>query len=274
MVLMDIRIEGVNDGIRTASILRTRYDVPVIYLTSNDDAATLARALVTDPAGYLVKPFNEHSLRTTIEVALRRHGVDLVREQAHDMEKKQLEQEVVAISRVASRHRRQATIDPLTGLGNRRHLEFVLKRAIDFGLREHHAVGVIMLDVDRFKRLNDTFGHAMGDAALSAIGELLRTRIRTYDVACRYGGEEFVVVAPGEESAGVLALAEALRTSLENLVVTCDNAAVRVTASFGVSSFPVHGVDSEALLKAADVALYRAKADGRNRVVGAPVVEL
>ena len=273
LVLMDICIRGDSDGIHAASVLRTRDRIPVVYLTANADAATLERALRTEPGGYLVKPFDASSLRTTIEVAIRRHESELAREQAQVVEQGRLEQEMIAISRVASRHRREATIDPLTGLCNRRHLDFVMQREMNFGLRDDHAVGVIMFDADQFKRLNDTYGHFMGDAALAAIGELLRARLRIYDVACRYGGEEFVVIVPGETTGGARLLAECLRSDIENLVVTHRGAAVRITASFGVSSFPADGVEPELVLKAADAALYRAKAEGRNRVVTAAVVD-
>ena len=271
LVLMDIRITGDRDAIYTAGVLRTRHLVPVVYLTANADEATRHRALDSEPAGYLVKPFNPHSLRTTIEVAVRRHDAELARQRAHDAERTRLELEAVAISRVASRFRKEATLDPLTGLCNRRHLAFVMTREMKFARRDHHAVGVILLGVDRFKRLNDTFGHAMGDAALQAIGDLLRARLRVYDTGSRYRGDQFVVVTPGEETSGALALAEHLRASIESLVVAHRDAAVRITASFGVAAFPRHGRDPDAVLRAAEAALDRAKADGRNRVVSAPV---
>src|ERR1041384_3940772 len=116
LVLMDIRIAGASDGIQAASLLRSRYQLPVVYLTANADQATLERALATEPAGYLVKPYNHQSLRTTIEVASR---------EAHAREKAELEEQSRKASKRARRLRREATIDPLTGLYNRRHLEQV-----------------------------------------------------------------------------------------------------------------------------------------------------
>jgi GGDEF domain-containing protein len=91
---------------------------------------------------------------------------------------------------------------------------------VSFGQRDSHAVGFILLDLDRFKQMNDTFGHAAGDAVLRTVADLLRSRIRIYDVACRYGGEEIVVVVPGESTAGAAALAEHLRSGIEALDIT------------------------------------------------------
>lgn len=266
LVLMDIRIAGASDGIQAASVLRNRYHLPVVYLTANADPATLERALATEPAGYLVKPYNHQSLRTTIEVALRRHEAEQAERRAHEAEKAELEHQTRKASRRARRLRREATIDPLTGLHNRRHLEQVMKREVSFAQREGHSVGVILLDLDRFKQLNDNHGHATGDTALRAVGQFLRSRLRAYDVACRYGGDEIVIIVPGADTADAAALGEQLRLGIEQLVVSEAGAVVPLTASLGVASFPEHGAAPATILQAADGALYRAKAEGRNRV--------
>jgi len=272
LVLMDIRISGASDGIQTAGMLRARYQLPVVYLTANADPETLERALATDPAGYLVKPYNQHSLRTTIEVALHGHEAEAALRREHEREKAELELRTRKASQRVRQLRREVTLDPLTELHNRRHLEHVLKREISFAQREGHSVGTILVDLDRFKQLNDTFGHAAGDAALRAVGEFLRSRLRAYDIACRYGGDEIVVVVPGADLAAVRSLAEQLRAGIEQLVIGGPGPEVpRLTASLGVAVFPDHGATPDALLHAADTALYRAKAEGRNRVATAPV---
>lgn len=274
LVLMDINIAGGPDGIEAGYLLRERHHIPLIYLTANVDAATLSRALATEPAGYLVKPYNEHSLRTTIEVAFRRHEAERAAKIAYERERSELEQKYSDMTSLARRLRTEATRDPLTGLCNRRRLEHIAKREISFGQRDGHAVGLILLDLDHFKRMNDTFGHAAGDVVLRTVADLLQSRIRVYDVACRYGGEELVVVAPGESAAGAARLAEYLRTAIEALDVGFEGARLpRFTASFGVSSFPEHGWDLDSVLGAADRALYRAKEQGRNRVVAATITD-
>lgn len=274
LVLMDINIAGRADGIETGCMLRARHDMPLVYLTANIDAATLSRALASDPSGYLVKPYNEHSLRTTIEVACARHEAEQMARLAHQRECARLEQKYSDMTILARRLRREATRDPLTGLCNRRRLDDIARREISFGQRDGHAVGLILLDLDHFKRLNDTFGHSAGDAALRAVAELLRSRIRMYDIACRYGGEEIVVVVPGESTVGAAALAEYLRAGIAALDVVSDGVLLpHFTASFGVSSFPEHGWEFEAILGAADKALYRAKTEGRNLVVTATAAD-
>src|SRR4051812_17670833 len=147
LMLMDIRISGARDGIQTASMLRDRYRLPVVYLTANGDADTLERALATEPAGYLVKPYNPHTLRTTIEVAFRRHEAESVQRQVHEREKAQLEQQTRKAAQRVRRLRREVTLDALTGLHNRRYLEHVLKRELSFAQRGGHAVGVILVDL-------------------------------------------------------------------------------------------------------------------------------
>jgi diguanylate cyclase (GGDEF)-like protein len=274
LILMDINIAGRSDGIEAGCLLRLRHHIPLVYLTANVDGATLSRALATQPAGYLVKPYNEHSLRTTIEVAFSRHEADRVARIAHERERARLEQKYSAMTSLARRLRREATRDPLTGLSNRRRLDDIARREISFGQRDSHAVGFILLDLDRFKQMNDTFGHAAGDAVLRAVADLLRSRIRIYDVACRYGGEEIVVVVPGESTSGAAALAEDLRAGIEALDVTLAGVKLpRLTASFGVSAFPEHGCELEGVMSAADKALYRAKTAGRNRVVTATAAD-
>lgn len=274
LVLMDINIAGRVDGIEAGCLLRARHHVPLVYLTANVDGTTLSRALATEPAGYLVKPYNEHSLRTTIEVAFCRHEAERVARIAHERERARLEQKYSDMTSLARRLRREATRDPLTGLCNRRRLEDIAKREICFGQRDSHSVGFILLDLDRFKQMNDSFGHAAGDAVLRSVADLLRSRIRIYDVACRYGGEEIVVVVPGESTAGAAALAEHLRAGIEALDVSFAGVQLpQFTASFGVSSFPEHGWELDGVLSAADKALYRAKTEGRNRVVRAAVTD-
>lgn len=274
LVLMDINITGGTDGIEAGCLMRARHDIPLVYLTANVDAAILSRALATEPDGYLVKPYNEHSLRTTIEVAFCRHQAERTARLAQDRERARLEQKCSDMTSLARRLRREATRDPLTGLCNRRRLDDVARREICFGQRDRHPVGFILLDLDRFKQMNDTFGHPAGDAVLRGVADLLRLRIRLYDVACRYGGEEIAIVLPGETTAGAATLAEQLRTSIETLDVDFSGAQLpRFTASFGVAAFPEHGWDLDGVLSAADKALYRAKTEGRNRVATATATD-
>lgn len=164
--------------------------------------------------------------------------------------------------------RNRSVRDPLTGLFNRRYLEETLVRELSSSSRGDKKLGVIMIDVDHFKTYNDTHGHDAGDFVLVAIAELVRSKLRSGDVPCRYGGEELVLIMPGAAKEIATTRAEALRQAIESheFVYKGKNLA-GVTVSMGVADFPVDGDSAAALLKAADMALYQAKETGRNKVV-------
>jgi diguanylate cyclase (GGDEF)-like protein/PAS domain S-box-containing protein len=163
--------------------------------------------------------------------------------------------------------RNQSIRDPLTGLFNRRYMEETLDRELRRAERGKHSLGVVMADIDNFKQLNDSFGHAAGDVYLRGIGALLRSSVRGADVACRYGGEELVIILP-EASLGVTRRrAEQLREAVGRLrAIGRGGTVLAATISLGVAAYPDHGTSPEMLLNAADEALYRAKNAGRDRV--------
>jgi diguanylate cyclase (GGDEF)-like protein/PAS domain S-box-containing protein len=164
--------------------------------------------------------------------------------------------------------RQQAIRDGLTGLFNRRYLEETLEREIRRATRKKAPLGIIMMDLDHFKPFNDTYGHEAGDNLLRAMGEFLRAQVRQEDVACRYGGEEFVLIMPEASLEVVRARAEEIREKMPQLPVTNRGQLLdSLTVSLGVAMFAEHGTTGEDVLRAADDAMYRAKAAGRNRVV-------
>jgi diguanylate cyclase (GGDEF)-like protein/PAS domain S-box-containing protein len=164
--------------------------------------------------------------------------------------------------------RSQAIRDPLTGLFNRRYMEESLEREVQRASRSDGSVALLMLDIDRFKQFNDTFGHQAGDTLLRALGDFLSERTRGQDVVCRYGGEEFVLLLAGATADDGGKRAELLRQELKQLIVQHAGQVLgRISVSIGISSFPGHGATAEQLLRTADQALYRAKTEGRDRVV-------
>lgn len=164
--------------------------------------------------------------------------------------------------------RNQSIRDPLTGLFNRRYLEETLEREIRRAERSQLPLGVVMLDLDHFKGFNDTYGHDAGDLLLREVGAFLNARLRASDIACRYGGEEFTLIVPEMPLNIGHPRLEALRLGIKQLNVRHHGESLGpITVSMGVSMFPEHGATGEALLRAADVALYRAKTEGRDRVV-------
>jgi diguanylate cyclase (GGDEF)-like protein len=162
--------------------------------------------------------------------------------------------------------RYQSIRDPLTGLFNRRYLEDSILRELQRAARKQRPLGIIMLDVDHFKKYNDTYGHQAGDALLRGIGALLQRNTRGDDIACRYGGEEFIIILPEAPLEIARQRAERLREEANNLATHGDPGRA-VSLSFGVAAFPEHGVNAMDLLRAADRALYRAKGAGRDRVM-------
>jgi len=163
--------------------------------------------------------------------------------------------------------RLQSIRDVLTGLFNRRYLEETLEREILRAARNKGPLGVIMCDIDHFKRFNDTFGHEAGDVLLHELGNYLLTRTRGADIACRYGGEEFALILPEAPLQATQRRAEELRVGISSLRVQYRGQPLGpITFSLGVAVFPDHGLNRDALLRTADAALYRAKAEGRDRV--------
>ena len=158
--------------------------------------------------------------------------------------------------------------DPLTGLFNRHYLEETLTLEMLRAGRKGYPIGIIMADIDHFKRFNDTHGHAAGDAVLILAGSFLRTQVRSSDVACRYGGEEFILFLPEASPEITQMRAESIRQDIKRIPVQYDGQTLEaVTLSLGVAGFPAQGSTIDAVLRAADAALYRAKRDGRDRIV-------
>ena len=161
---------------------------------------------------------------------------------------------------------RRARIDPLTGLANRRHFEEQLQRIIAETDRFGGSGSLVLVDLDHFKNVNDTYGHQAGDQVLRQVARILAEGVRTVDVCARYGGEELAILLPQTSIDGACELAERLRKAIAERVVTVGNESIRVTASFGVASYPGSVSVRESLFPAADKALYTAKHDGRNCV--------
>lgn len=171
--------------------------------------------------------------------------------------------------------RMQSIIDPLSGVYNRRYMESTLERELLRAKRSAGSLALIMIDLDHFKQFNDRFGHDAGDTLLRAFGGLLKSVVRGDDVACRYGGEEFVLIMPGAPEAIAVERADQVRRAMRELTVQhLGRELGRATLSLGVAVFPAHGLTGAELMQAADAALYRAKHGGRDRVAVANTLRL
>jgi diguanylate cyclase (GGDEF)-like protein len=189
---------------------------------------------------YVTKPFDPAELRARVRASLRtKYLMDLLS--------------------------RKAMIDGLTGLFNRAYFDARLIAEMSLARRTHAPLSCIMVDVDRFKQINDLHGHPFGDEVLRGIGQILADHCRTEDTVCRYGGEEFVVLCPNSASAAAANMAERLRDAIEQNTWTKNGLNVQVTCSFGVAD--LKGSPPPFVVEMADQALYSAKQNGRNRVV-------
>lgn len=163
--------------------------------------------------------------------------------------------------------REQAIRDSLTGLFNRRYLHETLEREFSRAVRNKYMVSVMLMDIDHFKHINDTYGHAAGDEILRALSVTISLNIRKEDIPCRYGGEEFVIVMPDAPLHSAEQRARALHKKINSIKVDFEDQKLQVTVSLGIAAFPLHGDTGEQLLMCADQALYKAKQIGRNRVI-------
>ena len=195
-------------------------------------------------------------------------------EQALQAANQTLTQRIDEVHALQAQLQELAHRDPLTGLYNRRYFEVVIDRELARCRREGEPLALMMIDIDHFKQINDTHGHPAGDEVLTRLGSLLASRSRVSDVACRFGGEEFVLVQPGMSAECALARAEDCRRDFAQQAFRFGDARLQATLSVGIALFPAHGETPAELLRQADRALYLAKSQGRDRVVlvadGAP----
>jgi diguanylate cyclase (GGDEF)-like protein/PAS domain S-box-containing protein len=178
-----------------------------------------------------------------------------------------LQSQLIEIGTLQSKLRSQAIKDPLTDLFNRRYLDETFDREVARATREGYPVCVIMLDIDHFKKVNDTYGHEAGDSVLKALSRILSSRNRRGDFVCRFGGEEFVIVMPNMEMDAAYKRAEELRITLNALNIPYGHFNLTITISMGIASYPANGDDRESVLRAADRAMYAAKRAGRDHIL-------
>ena len=177
-----------------------------------------------------------------------------------------LARQLKEIQELQSRLQEQAIRDALTGLFNRRYLDETLPRELSRAKREGYPLALIMVDIDHFKQVNDTYGHSAGDDVIRCLGAILRQGAREGDIACRYGGEEFIIALPRMSVEAALMRAEKWRMEVEEILVQHGDFKIHFTISAGASGYPDHATEHENLIECADLALYQSKNDGRNRV--------
>jgi diguanylate cyclase (GGDEF)-like protein/PAS domain S-box-containing protein len=178
----------------------------------------------------------------------------------------ELTEQLAQIRSLQKELKEQTLRDPLTGVYNRRYFDEIIEREFERVQRDGIPLSIMMLDMDHFKTINDTFGHAAGDLVLKTAAKALTDSIRPFDFCCRFGGEEFILVLPGLSPEFAESRANYFRQLLENLTIPWQDKSIQVTASFGIAITPNHGTSPTKLLRMADEAMYRSKLAGRNRV--------
>lgn len=249
LILCDLVMEGLG-GHRFLSLKAARKefaDIPVIMLTGSESVDEKVRALGAGAADYLIKPFDRAELKARVRVHLR------IRALQQQLRVKNEKLKLLA------------TTDELTGLANRHRLMEIGEREVSRARRYAHPLSCVLVDLDHFKRINDTHGHFAGDAVLKAVGTALQSTLRDHDVAARYGGEEMLLLLPHTDLEGALTVAERHRKKLRNLEIVFNGVKIPISASLGVASLS-EGQELTQLIDAADGALYAAKEQGRDRV--------
>ena len=220
-------------------------NIPVIFITGLTDTANEEKGFNLGAVDYITKPFIKSIVRARINTHIR--IVDQIR----------------TIEQIS-------LIDPLTKISNRRGFENRLNMEWSRAFREKIPISILMIDLDKFKNYNDTYGHQQGDAALRAFADVsMKTIMRAVDISARWGGEEFVILLPGTNSVGAAEVAERLRVNTENRIIPTDEGIeTRITVSIGVNTVIPDGDDSISdFIKKADQALYKAKNAGRNKFI-------
>ena len=252
LILLDVMMPKL-DGIEVARRIKADASlpfIPIIMQTALETTEDKVEGLDAGADDYITKPLDFAELHARVKSLLRI---------------KALQEE---LARANESLRRMSQTDGLTGVDNRRHIEERLTEMFDHAARLNEPLAVVMCDVDHFKSVNDTYGHQAGDAVLRQLAEVLRQTAREIDRVGRYGGEEFVVVLPGAGLDDAVAFAERVRRAVAEREFDYEGGTVRRTLSAGVAAWPNPEMrHQEALVKAADEALYVAKERGRNRVV-------
>ncbi len=233
--------------------------IPIILVTARDSTQDKVDGLDAGADDYLTKPVNFPELEARVRSMLR------IKRLQDELDQKNRELEFVN-----KRLRKLSITDGLTELFNHRHIHELLHEEFERTKRSGEPMAVVMMDLDRFKQVNDTYGHPTGDVILYETAQILQETVREIDMVGRYGGEEFIVILPGADEEDAHHFAERVRQAVADHVYRDEAKEVRMTVSGGAASFPTEGVDHpDLLIKRADEALYAAKQGGRDRIIRA-----
>ena len=267
LILLDVQMPGMN-GFEVARLIRSNPKTnhfPIIFVTAGmKDLLSQVEGYETGAVDYLIKPFEPVILCSKVQVFRELYLQRKVIERFYNNLEQLVEERTSELKEANRTISHQAATDYLTELYNRRYFNECLTAALSAARRHTYPLAMIMIDLDNFKRVNDTHGHSAGDLVLKRFASLLRDMIRTEDVAARWGGEEFIILLSHTVSDAAAALAERIRSAFEQQ--SDSSSRLFLSASFGVVQLQEND-DADTLIRRADTALYQAKHEGRNRVV-------
>jgi len=245
LILLDIMMPEM-DGYEVCKELQTNQNtkhIPIIFITAKTDENSIEKAYDIGGSDYVTKPFKPRELLSRVKKEL----------QIQDM---------------MNELKLLASTDPMTKLYNRRYFTKISEHSVDLAKREKQDISMIMIDIDKFKTINDTFGHQIGDDVIISLADILQQNKRKSDIVCRFGGEEFVILLPNTSKDGARIVAEKIRKDVENFRLSLkDDNQLRFTISSGIAVVELDQNRAiELALKKADDALYKAKESGRNKV--------
>jgi len=245
LILLDIMMPDM-DGFEVCKRLKANLntkDIPIIFITAKTDEDNIEKAYEIGAVDYITKPFKPKELLAKVK---------------RELKLQDLQNELKLL----------ASTDPMTKLYNRRYFTEISEHIFDLSHREEKNLSVIMLDIDKFKNINDTYGHKVGDEVIIDLANILKTVQRKSDINCRFGGEEFVILLPNTSLEGATVVAQKIRETIENSVIKIEaQKDIKYTASLGVSKVDIQNDRNvEKAIQRADKALYEAKNSGRNKV--------
>ena len=245
LILLDITMPKM-DGFELCKILKSKEKtkcIPIVFITANSDEDSIEKAFDVGGVDYVTKPFRSRELLVRVKTQLK-------------------------IKNMQDEFKLLASIDPMTKLYNRRYFSKISEHIVDLAKRDNQEVSLLMVDIDKFKIVNDTYGHDVGDKVIIHLANKLKSYQRKSDIACRFGGEEFVVLLPNTSIDGAKIVSQKIRKDIEKSTLEIDeNIKINYTLSIGVTNIDMSEKDTiTKALKKVDLALYKAKEGGRNRV--------
>jgi diguanylate cyclase (GGDEF)-like protein len=255
LILLDLMMPEM-DGIEVCNILKSNpmyQDIPIIFITADNSAESFATAFKMGAIDYIKKPFDKAELLLRVEnqLKLNKAYAGLRRSNDELLEAYALLQQLV-------------TVDPLTGLENCRSIMIFTELQIKLAQRYKSFFSILLIDLDYFKKINDTYGHLIGDEILKNIAKILKYVLRNVDHIGRFGGEEFIVILPNTNLKNAVLVAEKVREAIANFVHNIEDHIIQTTVSIGIASYNSLDDDVNQIIKRADQALYTAKSSGRN----------